>query len=120
MKKLFITTILLTMMTVFSFGETVTLFWDANSEPNVTHYDVFRSDVTGGQYSSVGAVVQGANPFFTDLSVDLSAGDKFYVVRAVNNEGLSSVDSNEVSASGAPVGTPPGAPTITITVTVSP
>ena len=117
--KFTISAILFVLLTSVSFAENVNLFWDSNSEPDVTFYNVYRSDTSGSLYSVIGTVTQTANPMYSDMGVDLTA-DKFYVVTANNSAGLESGFSNEVSASAVPTATPPGAPTITITITVSP
>ena len=119
MKKLFITAILLTLMTAFSFGENVNIFWDSNTEPDVTSYNVYRGDAAGGPYAVINTVPQTANPMYSDTGVDLTT-DKFYVVTAVNSAALESPFSNEAQASALPPATPPGAPTVTITITVGP
>jgi len=111
--------IILLLMMVPALGENVSLFWDANTEPDVLSYNVKRGDAAGGPYTTIDNVGQTSNPFYTDIAVDLTA-DKFYVVTAVNSSSLESSNSNEVSASAIPPGVPPDAPTITITVTVSP
>lgn len=100
-------------------AENVNLFWDSNSEPDVVSYNVYRGDATGGPYAVINTVSQISNPMYSDVGVDLTT-DKFYVVTAVNSAALESLFSNEVLASVVPVGTSPGAPTITIIVTVSP
>jgi len=117
--KLIISSILFILFMSFSFAENVNLFWDANTELNVTHYNIHRGDTVGGPYTVIGTSSQASNPMFSDLAVDLTT-DKFYVVTALNNAGMESAFSNEVSASSVPPATPPSAPTITITITVSP
>ena len=125
MKNLFFTAILLILMTAFSFGEQVNLFWDSvttdidGNPALVVFYNVYRGDAAGGPYAVIGTVPQATNPTYLDAGVDLTT-DKFYVVTANDNTGQESGFSNEAPASAIPPGTPPSAPTVTITITVSP
>ena len=75
-------------------GPTVPLYWDANSEPNIDHYNVYRSPTSGSGYSVIGTTPQSADPLsFTDIT-PLSTG--YYVVTAVNTSDLESGFSNEL------------------------
>ncbi len=70
------------------------LYWDANSEPNIDSYKVYRSLTSGSGYSVIGTTAQGPGPVsFTDTT-PLSTG--YYVVTAVNTSGLESGFSNEL------------------------
>ena len=88
-------------------GPTVPLYWDANSEPDIDHYNVYRSSTSGSGYSVIGTASQAPDPIsFTDMT-PLSTG--YYVVKALNVNLLESGFSNEVcvqlSGGGANVGT---------------
>ena len=75
-------------------GSTVSLYWDANSEPDMDRYHVYRSSTSGPPYSLIGTAPQGADPVsFTDTT-PLSTG--YYVVKALNVNLLESGFSNEV------------------------
>ena len=119
MKKLFISAILFTLLTGTSFGWSVNLFWDSNVEPDVTSYNVYRATATGAYGAPIDSVPANPFPSYSDQGHLTGTGPFFYVVTAVNNAGLESAFSNEVSAS-EPTATPPNAPTINITITVSP
>ncbi len=111
--------VVLVLFLIPAFGENVNIFWDANTEPDVTSYNVYRGDDSGGPYTVINTVPQTANPMYSDAGVDLTT-DKFYVVTAVNSGSQESPFSNEAQASALPPATPPSAPTVTITITVSP
>ncbi len=52
----------------------INLFWDANSEPNVTHYNIYRGAAAGGPYETIGTSPQTPAPWFmADPSSDGSA-----------------------------------------------
>ena len=75
-------------------GPTVPLYWDANSEPDIDHYNVYRSPGSGSGYSVVGTILQSPDPVsFTDTP-PVSTG--YYVVTAVNTSGAESGFSNEL------------------------
>ncbi len=124
MKRLFLFLILTLFLTPV-LGENVTLLWgvvneDINGNPAViVSYNVYRSDVSGSPYNLVGSAPQSPAPFFTEV-VDLSTGDKFYVVSAIKNSGLEGGFSNEGTATALSPDTAPGTATVTITITVSP
>ena len=88
------------------------LYWDANSEPDIDHYNVYRSPTSGSGYSVIGTAAQSPDPVsFTDLT-PLSTG--YYRVTAIDTNGLESGFSNElcVSMEVAPPPPPPNnAPT---------
>jgi len=75
-------------------GPTVPLYWDASSEADIDHYNVYRAPGSGSGYAVVGTTPQSPDPVsFTDTP-PLSNG--FYVVTAVNTSGLESGFSNEL------------------------
>ena len=67
-------------------GPTVPLYWDANSEPDIDHYNVYRSPGSGSGYSVVGTTPQSPDPVFFSDTPPVSTG--YYVVTAVNSSGL--------------------------------
>lgn len=103
-----------------AFADSVTLQWDANSEPDLAGYRIFvREAHLGYDFSS--PAWQGTETTCTIDSL-LSNKDYRFVARAFDTEGYESGNSNEVAYSfgGVPDGVPPGIPiNITITVTVS-
>ncbi len=75
-------------------GSTAPLYWDANSESDIDHYNVYRSTTSGSGYSVIGTVPQSPDPVsFTDTT-PLSTG--YYVVTAVDTGGFGSSFSNEL------------------------
>ena len=75
-------------------GSTVLLEWNANSEPDIDYYNLYRSPTLGSGYSVIGTVPQSPDPIsFTDLTPLLTG---YYVVTAVNTDGLESSYSNEL------------------------
>ncbi len=75
---------------------TVTLTWKASSS-EVAGYDVYRSMTRGGNYVRInGSLVRELS--YTDSFVD-GGVTYYYVIRAVDDRGNRSVNSNETSAS---------------------
>jgi fibronectin type 3 domain-containing protein len=75
----------------------VTLSWSASTSSSVAGYNVYRSTVSGGPYTTLlnGSLVTGLT--FTDTNVQAGA-TYYYVVVAVNSNGVESSDSNQASA----------------------
>jgi hypothetical protein len=75
-------------------SDTVSLTWDANSEPDIAGYNVYRSDVSGGPYDKINGDV------VSDLTyVDMPGmGDYYYCVTAQIYAVTESRLSNEVAA----------------------
>lgn len=102
MKKIFL--IALTICLLFPsalLANTVKLAWDRNAETDVTGYNVYRSTTTGTGYAKINAALvpqpsTGVVPAYTDSTP--TNAKYFYVVRAVNQAGLESGNSNEVVA----------------------
>jgi len=86
----------------------VSLSWIANTEPDLTGYNVYRSLVSGSGFGQLnGALVTGTS--YQDSSAS-NGTTYFYVVTAFDSELLESVFSNE--ASGTPAdSTAPSSPT---------
>ena len=75
-------------------GSTVLLEWNANSELDIDYYNLYRSPTLGSGYSVIGTVSQSPDPVsFTDTTPLLTG---YYVVTAVNTDGLESGFSNEL------------------------
>lgn len=90
-------------------GPEVPLYWDANTEPNIDFYNVYRSTTQGSGYVVISMSPQGADPISdTDLT---PLSTNYYVVTAVNTSGLESGFSNELCVTVAgPPEPPPGSP----------
>ena len=84
-------------------GPTVPLYWDANSEPDIDHYNVYRSLTSGSGFSVMGTTSQSPDPVSLTDMTPLSTG--YYVVTSVNDSGLESGFSNELCV--MLTGTPP-------------
>lgn len=85
-------------------ANSVTLEWDACTESNIAGYNVYRSASSGSGYIKLNGTLLGATNY-TDSSV--ADGQKYYYVcTAVNDSGLESGYSNEVSFA-APANQPP-------------
>lgn len=90
---------LLLSFSVAMAGEvSITLGWDANTEPNLAGYKALVSDVSGSGYTQFGNdILAGTEEVdFAFTGTGTEAIKKFFVVRAFNEEGLESGDSNEV------------------------
>jgi hypothetical protein len=75
----------------------IDLKWNANSEADLDHYNVYRSVRPIGPYSKIGMVPAGGSPAYSDTG--LPAGTTFYyVVTAVDASINQSHRSNEASA----------------------
>ncbi len=75
----------------------INLKWNANSETDLDHYNVYRSVRQIGPYSKIGTVPAGWSPAYSDTG--LRAGTTFYyVVTAVDTSINQSRRSNEASA----------------------
>jgi len=82
-------------------GTDVTLQWQANTEPDLAGYRVYRGTQAGGPYTQVGTdIACGPNVEECCTFVDqgLSDGTYFWVATAFDTGGLESEYSNEVTA----------------------
>jgi hypothetical protein len=85
---------------------TVTLYWDANTEPDLAGYKVYWSRTSRIYNNSpVPTVAPSASPTFT--TPPLANGTWYFAVTAYNTAGLESVFSNEVSSVIATAPAPP-------------
>jgi len=82
-------------LAAFANAVSIQLNWAANTEPDVTGYDIFRSDVSGGPYNTIGRDVAATS--FVDNTVN-AGKEYFYVIKAVDHSVNHSLFSNEVSA----------------------
>ena len=72
----------------------IDLDWDDNTEPDLDHYNVYRSSTSGGSYTLIGSPTAS---FYSDTNVD--AGETWwYKVSAVDTGGGESALSAPVSA----------------------
>ncbi|UCD19310.1 MAG: VCBS repeat-containing protein [candidate division WOR-3 bacterium] len=76
-------------------GDTVSLSWDMNGEPDIAGYNVYRSDVLGGPYDKINEEVI-AELTYVDIP---GTGDYYYCVTAQIYAVTESRLSNEVTAS---------------------
>jgi len=87
-------------------GNTVTLAWDANTEPDLAGYKVYWGRSSRHYDNSpVPTVAPSANPTFTTPT--LPNGTWYFAVTAYNTAGLESDYSNEVSKTIATAPAPP-------------
>ncbi len=86
----------------------VQLVWDANTEPDLLGYDVHRATTAGGPYTRI-TTSPLATPGYTDTGL-ANGTTYYYVVTALDTEGLESAPSNEANATPLDL-TPPAAPT---------
>lgn len=80
-----------------SVAHSVDIDWNASSSSNLQGYKVYRSQTSGGPYSSVSGTLATSTLAFTDGSV-LGGKTYFYVVTSLDANGLESPPSTEVSA----------------------
>jgi len=83
-----------------SFGDHPTLSWDANSEPDLAGYYVYRQR-NGGPYGRISSLL--TTPSFVDhqVTIDWTNPDYFrYYVTALDNSSKESTGSNEVEVHG--------------------
>lgn len=85
--------------------DSVTLAWDANTEPDLAGYRVYQGSKSGGPYTKIADVPVMPMPEYTITG--LADGTWFWVVTAYDTGGLESGYSNEVSKT---VNRPPAAP----------
>ena len=81
-----------------------TLNWDDNTQPGFREFYIKRSTVSGGSYTHIGTT---AFSVFSDTTA-VNGTTYYYVVTTVNNDGVESVASSEVSGTpSASSGEPP-------------
>ena len=80
-----------------SVAHSANVTWNASSSTDVQGYKVYRSQTSGGPYSSVSGTLTTSTLAFTDTSV-LGGQTYFYVVTSIDVNGLESPPSLEVNA----------------------
>ena len=80
-----------------SVAHSVDITWNTSPSTNVQGYKVYRSQTSGGPYSSVSGTLATSTLAFTDGSV-LGGQTYFYVLTSIDVNGLESPPSLEVSA----------------------
>ena len=73
-------------------SKTVTLGWDANTEPDLDGYNLYKSTSPGGPYTKI----QSLGLVTTATVLNLTNGYHYFVLTAFNKTGLESGYSNEV------------------------
>jgi hypothetical protein len=94
MKKFIISLLLLIVAVITLRSATVTLAWDANSEPDLAGYKLYAGTNGSGIHTLLGDV--GNITLVTVSNLTLGA-TYYFVVTAYNTSGLESTPSNEVS-----------------------
>ena len=80
---------------ISALSQDVQLNWVASSSSEVEGYNVYRSNTSGGPYAKiVTSPVSGTE--YTDATVSVSS-KYYYVVTAVNTEGIESTPSNQTT-----------------------
>lgn len=74
----------------------VSLSWNANTEPDLSGYNVYRSTISGGPYALLNGALVATNAYIDNAVVNGTT--HFYVVTAVNTGAEESTNSSEVSA----------------------
>src|SRR5207253_2120992 len=80
---------------VGSSATSITLGWNANSEPDLYRYEVWRGNASGGPYTKI-ANVPGGTTQYIDQAVATGA-TYYYVVTAQDTSFNRSQNSNQVS-----------------------
>jgi hypothetical protein len=75
-------------------GDFVYLGWDANTEPDIAGYNIYRSDVSGGPYTKINSTTV-SDSFYIDSE---GTSDDYYCVSAVIRACAESRLSNETQA----------------------
>jgi len=87
-------------------NEEITLDWNDNNETDNVSYAVYRSSISGGNFTQISSLLTSSN--YTDSPL-YGGGLYYYVVTAVDGGSNESSDSNEDSATAVDVA--PAAPT---------
>jgi hypothetical protein len=77
-------------------SHSVAFSWTASTSQNVVAYNVYRASTSGG-YSTPLASVPSSTLSYTDNTV-IANQTYYYVVKSVDNNGMVSTNSNEISA----------------------
>lgn len=95
-----------TNLTAVPGAKSVTLNWTAPEGDVAQGYAVFRSKYAGGPYGQIAKWTDYTKPQYVDTTV-VGGTTYYYCVRAVNQSGMSTKNSNEVSVT-------PGTPTTSL------
>jgi len=77
-------------------AHSVDISWNASSSSNVQGYNVYRGSASGGPYTKISPTLSVSTLAFTDTA-PVSGSNYFYVVTAVDSNGLESAASNEAN-----------------------
>jgi len=77
----------------------ITLEWDSNTEPDMSHYNIYRSDDDGNTWVLVGQTPHTGAGKETFVDEAIPDGDYRWRVTAVDLDGLESGPSNVVARS---------------------
>ncbi len=103
--RLFLALALMTGLAAAADNASITLAWDANSESNLTGYNVYRSQSAGAFTSPLNpSLVSGTS--MIDPTVQ-TGNTYYYVVKAVNSAGQESSASNQIPFTVPGVAVPP-------------
>ena len=102
-KRILFYTAILSIFSISAYARNVTLTWDPNSEPDLSHYVVYWG-ISSGDYS----YNSGDIGLATEYSVEIPDDNQvyFFAVTAVDEAGLESDYSNEVSTGEVSSATP--------------
>ena len=89
------------------------LDWTDNAEPDLASYSVYRSTITGGQYTRIAANLPHSSYIDSSAANDTTY---YYVVTAVSAGGFESPFSGEVAVTPAPARPPSDQPPHSITL----
>lgn len=93
MKKLIV--LLIVFLPALAFAATdVSFQWDANTEPDLAGYKLYRGTVSGGPYSFVKNVPDGDT---TCTDENVADGTYFWVLTAYDDDGFESAYSDEAT-----------------------
>lgn len=108
---------LLGLLPGISKGASVSLAWDASTDSDISGYNLYRSDFSGIGFSKINNQLI-AELTYVDQTAQLGK-TYFYVATAVNEAGLESGFSEEVSVDLTGAGNPPSAAPDSVVITGS-
>jgi parallel beta-helix repeat protein len=90
-------------------NDSIQLTWTPNTESNIAGYFVYRRELSNDEWEPVGLILDPDITSYTDKGLEPDT-KYYYVVTAINNDGLESNPSPEVSATTADEKDPPDVP----------